>query len=183
MQSLHYDLRDLPETATLLNRASYSHFPIPGSICNSFITAPEPLQKIKLVSRSFPWCIDIAKSSGITLETLIRELHNFLWAPTNESEYWATSDEHRARMFTAYHNNCAAASVAPNSYIGYGGALEPSIRKVRAPNDPFRRIDWFLDHTILMGLEKDDDFVSIRINDPRLREDTWVVSLGPNSAY
>jgi hypothetical protein len=180
---LHYDLRDHAETASLLNRASHSHFPIPAHVCNSFITAPEPLKKIKLVSRSFPWCIDIAKSSGITLDTLIRELHSLLWASTNEGEYWATSDEHRARMHAAYYNNCAVASVPPNSYIGYGGVVEPSIRKIRPPCDPFRRIDWLLDRTILTGLEKDDEFISVRITDPKLREDTWVVSLGSNSAH
>jgi len=152
-------------------------------MCNSFITAPNALKKIKLISPLFPWCIDIVHNPGITLEILMQQLHESLWNVATDAEWWATTDEHRTRMHAVYHNNIAAASVAPNSHIGYGGVLEPPIRKARPPNDAIRRIDWLLDRTILKGLEKDDEFISIRVPDPKFREETWIVSLGSNSAY
>lgn len=113
----------------------------------------------------------------------MRELHKALWTPTSDGEYWATTDEHRTHMFMFYSNNCAATRLAPNSHVGYGGVQEPSIRKFRPPGDPLRRLDWLLERTILKGLEKDDDFIALRLNDPKLHDDTWVVSLGSNSAY
>lgn len=180
-QRLYYDVRDDPGTA-LLHTVGDPPYPLPLSTRTMPISAPEPLKSIKLISRMFPWSLDLQNDSGITLQDLLLSAHNFFFTKILEGEYWGTSDDVRARLNTAFHANCAATipSGGPNVTIGYGGAVPPKIGKPRSKDFGLIRVDWLLDHTIITGLEKDDTLAAYRYPFEKDRSRMWVLSLGPN---
>lgn len=182
-QSLYYDLRDEPETASLRSSGA-PNYPLPSSTRTMQITPPPtPFTSIKIISTLFPWSVDITNERGITLDDLLYQMHAHFWTTVTEGEYWATTDETRFRIQTAFYTNCAVTMPpgGPKSVIGYGGAMAAIIGKMRNKDHGVLRIDWLLDYTILTGLDQDDAFAARRFPHLKDRSHVWVVSLASNA--
>ncbi|KAF8331082.1 uncharacterized protein EI90DRAFT_3123822 [Cantharellus anzutake] len=201
---LTYDLRDVPYRA-ILHRAtptlsaSYPHqfqptsTLLPQTLRNAGLFSP-PVDSIWIISRHFPWCIHVTGSPYLVLDNLLTQLHEELWRFVQESEYWATTDEKRLEVAAACRSNCAsAAKIAPPTFT-YGASsdsLPESSTSLVARSltsrprdvvDGIRRIDWLVDQTVFVGLEKDDEFVALRVQDKERHPSTWVLTLASNAA-
>ena len=156
----------------------------------SAIIFSPPLDSIYVISRLFPWCIHITGSPQITLDNLLTQLHDELWKSVQENEYWATTEEMRTQVAVACHSNCAcAAKVAPATF-SYGVSssassssmvTQPLTFRPREVIEGIKRVDWLLDSTVLVGLEKDDEFIAARIQDKKRHPSAWVLTLASNA--
>ncbi|KAF8658237.1 hypothetical protein AX16_002014 [Volvariella volvacea WC 439] len=113
---------------------------------------------IRLISRSFPWTIDIQSPLPITCEGVWDAIHTALQAPIVESE-WALIS-----AFDTKHKDLLAKIIKKREEGG-----EPPLLK---------RIDYLGDATILKGLEKDEDYSrSMLLPGGKAIPETWVVKL------
>lgn len=211
LQKINYDLRNPPNKALVSN--SYSS----GSLSGSYVYGSElescqiacpPLKYIKLISRHDVWETIIENDSGITLKDVLEGLHRSLWHHLSLPEWWATTPAHRAQITEAYEQNCRnAAPPPPGLPYGYGGHTITSTdaRPRYREMEGVRRIDWLLENTVFVGLEKVDGLIAQRyfgagsrggggggggkkgdkdkapLPDPTA--DVWVVKLASNSPY
>jgi len=168
---LHFDLRDFPSRAFVNSGRSLqllSDSLLTASILNPATTS------IKVISKAFPWEIDVESADDntpVTLEDLISAVHACLDKQLTGSEWWIVTDDVRAKVSSQYSKNCDASSVGESRHRG-------EVEKPRHKNEGLRRIDWLLDNFVMKGLEKDDKFISTRIRDPKVRESTWVLVTG-----
>ena len=198
---LHYDLRDV-STRAILHRASLTlsaSYPhelqptrtlLPTALRSASLFSP-PLGSISVISRLFPWCIHITGSPQITLDDLLTQLHHELWKTVQENEYWATTEEMRAQIALACHSNCACAAKVASATFSYGSSsastssssivTQPLTSRPREVMEGIKRVDWLLDRTTLVGLEKDDEFIAARIQDKKRHPSIWVLTLASNA--
>ena len=173
-----YDLRDNPRQATL----ALPDFPgnpmqLNAHLRGAPITNLNP-KSIILISKAFPWLIEVKNNAGVTLNDVLHELHDCLSKIVLDTEYWAVSSEMRNRLGEAFHTNCNDSSPTPYQYGPQRAGL--SLSKPRSKESGLLRVDWLLKRHMFIGLEKDDEFIALRIADKKLHVDTWVPTLAPN---
>jgi len=113
---------------------------------------------MRLISKAFPWTIEIKSPTAITCELVWDALYAALQEHIADSEWGLIIGDKKER-----------------------GATEKAAKK-RAEVDSdkrLKRIDWLGDATSFKGLEKDDDFEKLRLlPGSEGCSDTWVVLFG-----
>jgi Family of unknown function (DUF6699) len=179
--TLIYDLRDYPRQATLVSPDSPENpMQLNSHLRGAPITNLSP-KSIILISRAFPWLIEVKNNSGVTLNDILNELHDCLSKAVLDTEYWAVSSEMRALLGQAFRVNC---DNSPSITYPYGPQpVGPSLSKPRSKEEGLLRMDWLLRRHVLIGLEKDDEFIALRIGEKKLHTDTWVLTLAPHRSF
>jgi len=163
---LIYDLRDFPEKALVNTRQAV---PLSEAHLDAPITSP-PTNQIKVISRAFPWEIDVESSSDnvpVTVADLIHAVHETLQKHITGSEWWIVTDQVREKVSAQYVKNCDRSSA--------GNPRRYEVEKPRDKSEGLRRVDWLLDHIVMTGLERDDTFAAQRFRDKETRSITWVL--------
>ncbi|KAF8507651.1 hypothetical protein BU17DRAFT_12748, partial [Hysterangium stoloniferum] len=105
-----------------------------------------PTRHMRLISEQLqiPWSIDIhsrhSKNANVAVQDFINELYSFLQIPVTREEWAAPPRDFREEVKRARERRCAAFvahRIKPNDF---------------QKKDPLRRIDFFLDMTIFVGL-------------------------------
>jgi len=116
-----------------------------------------PVHHIHLISKAFPWSIDIKSHTPITCEAVWDALYSALQEHVADSEWGMVMGERKIRE-----------------------NIEKTAKK-RGETDPdkaLKRIDWLGDSTIFRGLEKAEDFQKIRLlPGTDACSETWVVKM------
>jgi len=146
---LRYDVRTKPREAILASTYHANCFtPCLGS----------PTSHVRLISKAFPWTIDVKSSNGvITCEHIWDAIHAALQEPLADSE-WGIAVVDRDRR---------------------DAILKAAKKRGEKDNDVrLKRIDWLGDTTLFRGLEQDGEFEKERLL-PRNQgcPETWVVRL------
>ncbi|KAJ6480061.1 hypothetical protein DFH09DRAFT_951237 [Mycena vulgaris] len=150
---IRFDLREqahdgMTPTAYMLNR--------------HHIATASAATHVRLISRVFPWSIEILSNKPVTCEDVGIALYAALQQPISDSEWGAIVDAKELR-----------------------DKIEGAARR-RAESDGdarLKRIDWLGSDTVFSGLEKMEDFQEERLlpgADPCA--ETWVVKLVSSSA-
>ncbi|KAF7322050.1 hypothetical protein MKEN_00728000 [Mycena kentingensis (nom. inval.)] len=153
LSHIAYDVRCPPSTlrSSSDSELKFSHLDIP--FCSS---CP---RTIRLVSRDFPWSIDVRASdpwAAVTCQDVLRTLYEFLQAPLTDSDWGFCSDKIRRRMLRAWKRRHAR-------------ILDPG---------PLRRVDLLGGACKLQGFYRDEQFSRQRMflrREERERVDVWVV--------
>ncbi|KAF8149456.1 hypothetical protein B0H34DRAFT_733772 [Crassisporium funariophilum] len=147
---LRFDIRQKPSN-TILTSTYYSN--------RHAVALAKPTTHMRLVSKAFPWQIDIKSPANITCEDVWESLYMALQEPIADSE-WGFIIKDKKHKETV--ENAA---------------------KKRVESDPNadkrpKRIDYLGDNTLFRGLDKDDDFVKLRLlpHSPGCAE-TWMIKL------
>ncbi|KDQ18519.1 hypothetical protein BOTBODRAFT_28901 [Botryobasidium botryosum FD-172 SS1] len=113
-----------------------------------------------IISRAFPWGIKVAgSSSGVTCDDVLDAVHAALQKPITPSEWWIATPEQRKKVVAAFESNCSAE------------------KSGRERKNGILRVDWLCDHTLILGLEKDKEFIGERVREEKVAKDTWVLAL------
>ncbi|KAF8971249.1 hypothetical protein BDZ97DRAFT_1788536 [Flammula alnicola] len=118
-----------------------------------------PTKHIRLISKAFPWSIDIVSEANITCEDVWKSLWHGLQQNLADSE-WGYVIRDKGQLET----------------------IEASVKK-RVEADPHtdkhpKRIDCLGDMTLFRGLEKDDNYAQLRLLPLSKKcDETWVVKL------
>ncbi|KAF8800167.1 hypothetical protein BYT27DRAFT_7118072 [Phlegmacium glaucopus] len=147
---LRFDVKQKP-SATLLASTYYAN--------RHNVALATPTRHMRLVSKSFPWQIDIMTPTNVTCEDVWESLYTGLQLPIVDSEWGFIIKDAKQKE-----------------------AMEAAMRK-RIEADPNadkrpKRIDYLGNMTLFKGLEKDDNFVKLRVmpHSPGCTE-TWVIKL------
>jgi hypothetical protein len=152
---VRFDARNKPEAS------------VPTAIFDASRLTPAssvPIYTMRILSRSFPWTIDIVSGSGpgpaspITCAAVWQAIYAALQEPIEDSEWGlALGDRGRREI------------------------IEQAAAKRRVEDGDtdkkLKRIDWLGDATIFKGLDRDDDFAKRRLlpgSTPCV--DTWIVT-------
>ncbi|KAF8199793.1 hypothetical protein K438DRAFT_1822538 [Mycena galopus ATCC 62051] len=113
---------------------------------------------IRLISKAFPWTIDIVSKAPVTIEAVWDALHIGLQQPILDSEWGFIIGDKKLRE-----------------------SIEKAAKKrADSDNEPgLKRIDWLGGNTIFKGLDRIEDFAELRLlpgTEPCT--ETWVVKLG-----
>ncbi|KAF9483156.1 hypothetical protein BDN70DRAFT_874198 [Pholiota conissans] len=147
---IRFDIRQRPAKAII---------PQAFQTTRSEFAMAAPTRHIRLISKAFPWSIDIISEANITCEDIWRGLHNGLQINLVDSE-WGFLMREKGQLET----------------------IENSVKKrlaadTKADKRP-KRIDILGDMTLFRGLEKDDEFAKLRLLPmERKCDETWVVKL------
>ncbi|KAJ7272091.1 hypothetical protein B0H12DRAFT_678347 [Mycena haematopus] len=113
---------------------------------------------VRLISKAFPWSIDIMSNAPVTVEAIWDALHAALQQHIADSEWGFIIGDRKLRE-----------------------SIEKAAKK-RAESDndqKLKRIDWLGGNTIFKGLDRMDDFAELRLlNGIEPCNETWVVKLG-----
>jgi len=147
---LRFDVKQKP-SATLLASTYYANR-------HNFALAT-PSRHMRLISKSFPWQIDIMTPTNVTCEDVWESLYAALQHPIVDSEWGFIIKDAKQKE-----------------------AMEAAMKK-RIEGDPNadkrpKRIDFLGNITLFKGLGKDDDFIKLRVmpHSPTCAE-TWVIKL------
>jgi len=114
---------------------------------------------MRLISRSFPWTIDIDSNAPITVGDVWDAMHLALQEPIVDSEWGfiARDDKLKSMVEIAMKKRVAADPMAD-----------------KRP----KRIDMLGDATLFRGLEKDDEYAkSMLLPTAKAWSETWVIKL------
>ena len=118
-----------------------------------------PTRHMRLISKSFPWQIDIVTPTNVTCEDVWESLYAALQQPIVDSEWGFIIKDAKQKA-----------------------AMEAETKK-RTEGDPNadkrpKRIDYLGNTTLFKGLGKDDEFIKLRLmpQSPTCAE-TWVIKL------
>ncbi|KAI0078975.1 hypothetical protein K474DRAFT_1592861 [Panus rudis PR-1116 ss-1] len=104
------------------------------------------ITSLKLISRSFPWVIDVKASNlenGVTCGDVIEEIHRFMYVRVSRRQYsQASANQQRALTNSYYHNRSTEPDVP-------GGTMPEGIL----------RVDWLGLDVFYGGVRQDDRFV------------------------
>ena len=148
--SLRFDLKQKP-SSSIVSSTYFAHHPS--------VAFSKPTHRMRLISRSFPWAIDINSGGQLTVGDVLEAMHAGLQEFIVESE-WG---------FIVRHHRCKE-------------TVEHAM-KVRVAEDPTadkrpKRIDYLGDATLFRGLEKDDDFAkAVVLPGAKIWTETWVIKL------
>lgn len=168
---LIYDLRDFPE------KAAVNVKPRPVALSDAHLDAPltsPPTSAIKVISKEFPWEIDVEsadENTPVTIADLINAVHEALQKHITSSEWWIVTDKVREQVTGHYVKNCERSSA--------GNPRKYEVEKPREKNEGLRRVDWLGDAVVMIGLEKDDAFAAQRFRDKETRAITWRLITSP----
>ncbi|KAF9526912.1 hypothetical protein CPB83DRAFT_857195 [Crepidotus variabilis] len=147
---LRFDLKMKPSLA-IMTSVYYSHRPM--------IVFAKQTQKMRLISKSFPWTIDIESLSPVTVEDVWEAMYGALQQPIMESEWGFIVRDGKKRK-----------------------EIEGTMKKrlTADPNTDKRalRIDYLGETTLFRGMEKDDEFAKAALL-PGAKSwlETWVIKL------
>jgi hypothetical protein len=146
---LRYDVRNMPKDAILSTTYNTN--------CQTPCLAT-PTSHIRLISKSFPWTIDVKSANGsITFEHLLDAIYYGLQEPLADSEWgMAVADKDQRETI-----------------------LKAAKKREEKDKDKrLKRIDWLGENILFKGLEQDGDFEKLRLL-PRAQgcPETWVVRL------
>ncbi|KII92633.1 hypothetical protein PLICRDRAFT_479011 [Plicaturopsis crispa FD-325 SS-3] len=163
---IRFDVRARPhESIPRLEYAQTAHQPATATATAS------PTTSMRLISRAFPWAIDIKLPAGVvTCEIVWAAVHDALLAPVADSEW-----------------GCLCMGMG----AGMGGkegkerreAVEKAAkaREKRDGEKRMRRVDFLGGETVFRGLERDAEFEKARLRgglgNVEIAE-TWVVKMG-----
>lgn len=183
---LVYDLRYPPDSLYFAPSSPYAGR---GSEFLQVPLTPTRPKQVRLISRDFPWAIDIspepgAKEQVVTCLGVLSALHAALQRPLSDTEWGiATEDKHaslirardrRLNMKSALRgspNSRARTTTKPKVRFALDGDARPVQREPL-----ILRVDWLGSRVAFGGLFKDDAFAKRRVI-PGAREpsETWVV--------
>jgi len=145
---LRFDVKQKPST-TLLASTFYANR-------HNFALAA-PTRHMRLISKSFPWQIDIMTQTNVTCEDVWESLYVALQQPIVDSEWGFIIKDAKQRE---------AMEVAMKKRIEGDADKRP------------KRIDYLGNVTLFRGLGRDDDLVKLRLmpHSPPCAE-TWVIKL------
>jgi len=116
-----------------------------------------PVTHMRLISKAFPWSIDVKSTSYVSCEAIWDALHNALQEPIVDSEW---------------------GMIVGNKDLKE--SVEKAAKKREKERDKrYKRIDWLGQATMFKGLDKDEEFEKQRLlpgSEPC--PDTWVVQFG-----
>lgn len=147
---LRFDVKQKP-SAALLASTYYANR-------HTFALAA-PTRHMRLISKSFPWQIDIVTPTNVTCEDVWESLYAALQEPIVDSEWgFIIKDTTHKKAMEAATNK----------------RIEGDPNSDKRP----KRIDYLGNTTLFKGLTKDDDFVKLRLlpHSPGCTE-TWVIKL------
>ncbi|TFK67373.1 hypothetical protein BDN72DRAFT_871310 [Pluteus cervinus] len=172
---LQLDIRKDPRTE--VNSSVYFHNRHSPAVASS---SPQ----IRLISKSFPWTIDIMSPVPITCEMVWDALYNGLQHNIVDSEWGlivSTDKKHKdmvlkyAKRREGFGGGTGNIGVTPGNGNATGnggtngGAEGPKV---------YKRIDYLGDGTMFRGLEKDEEYESLRgMPDLKPVVETWVVKM------
>lgn len=145
--TLVFDVRDSPRAAL----SEYGRFA-------GYSLFPEPVRDLRLVSRDFPWPIEI-RNEVVMCGTVWERLHASLKKPLTEAE-WALVCLDREKK--------RAVEQAMRRRVERGAGEE---------NVPLR-VDYLGENTLFMGLEKDEAYVESVLLPGKRKVETWVIKMG-----
>jgi hypothetical protein len=146
---LRYDVRSLPKDAIV----SSMYLPTCYTPCLETHTS-----HIRLISKAFPWTIDVKSPQGtVTCELIWDAIYHGLQEPLADSEWGAAvvDKERREIILKA-----------------------AKAREAKDKDKRLKRIDWLGGTTVFGGLERDGDFEKLRLL-PGVQTcpETWVLQL------
>lgn len=147
---LRFDLKEKP-SQSIIASTYYAHRP-----SHVFI---KPTQRMRLISKSFPWTIDIDSNAPITVGDVWDAMHVALQQHIVESEWGFICRDEKLKK-----------------------TVENAM-KARIASDPMadkrpKRIDLLGDATLFRGLEKDDDYTkAMLLPTAKAWSETWVIKL------
>ncbi|KAG6826533.1 hypothetical protein H0H93_016432 [Arthromyces matolae] len=152
MTRLQWDVRYKPDSIHASTYFQYRHA----------IATQKSAKKLKIISKVFPWSIDIDSHVPISAEMVWEAIYQGLQVPIADSEWGMLLMMKKAQK----------------------EALEKAAKKrmEEHPEDkePLRRVDFLGDATKFKGLDRDEEFVKQRaLPGSGVFNDTWVVSLKP----
>lgn len=148
---------DSPAVAwNILYPGSYARRPDDPSGESWFIARAEPatfprMSGIRIISRAFPWMIDIkseAAGKAITCRDVLDQLHNYLGTLLSPLEMDDVTLEHRSAMSAAYRAS-RSHQIVSQEYKDSPG---------------MRKIDWLCKTTVFEGIEEDKDYIVDRLS-------------------
>ncbi|KAG5639031.1 hypothetical protein H0H81_007644 [Sphagnurus paluster] len=145
---LVYDLRKPPQE---INGTTY--------LSSRYVSATETgAKQFRIISKAFPWTIDIDSPVAVTCEAVWEALHYALQEPIVDSEWGLILSIKKQREVIEK-------------------AAKKRMDANRADEVKLRRIDYLGEATMFRGLDKDDDFDKARLL-PGAKgcTETWVVS-------
>ena len=114
---------------------------------------------MRIVSKAFPWQIDIVSPGNVTCEDVWNSLWSALQQPIEDSEWGFLIREKKSKEIV-------------DAAVRRRLELDPA--SDRRP----KRIDYLGNMTLFRGLEKDDEFAKLRqLPYSKNCEETWVVRL------
>lgn len=148
--TLRFDLKQKP-SISIVPSTYFAHHP---SVAFSRST-----HRMRLISKSFPWAIDINSGGQLTVGDVLEAMHAGLQESIVESEWGFIVRDNKSKE-----------------------TIENAM-KVRVAADPTadkrpKRIDFLGDATLFRGLEKDDDFAkAVVLPGAKLWTETWIIKL------
>ncbi|KAF9539937.1 hypothetical protein CPC08DRAFT_717381 [Agrocybe pediades] len=114
---------------------------------------------MRIISKSFPWQIDIVTHINVTVEDVWMSVYNALQQPIADSEWGFIIKEKDAKE-------------------NVEKAMKKRLDADRNAEKVARRIDYLGDCTLFRGLEKDDEYAKKRLLPFSQKcEETWVIKL------
>jgi len=121
---------------------------------------------MNIVCKLLPWVIDVRNPDGVTCEDVLKAIHTTLLEAITSPEWWIARKSQREKVQEAYRVNCKDGDTKRNV------------------KDGIKRVDWLLDETWVLGLDKDQEFIDDRVYDKKLHPITWVLIMcaGPGES-
>ncbi|KAG6891562.1 hypothetical protein C0992_003589 [Termitomyces sp. T32_za158] len=146
---LQWDVRDAPPSIHPTTFYQHRHT----------IATQNSVKKLRIISKAFPWTIEIESPDPITCEMVWEGLYQGLQQPMQDSEWGMLCSMKK----------------------GQREAVEKAAKKRRELNQedgqPLKRIDYLGEATMFAGLDRDEEFVKLRLFPGSTGvPDTWVVS-------
>lgn len=117
-----------------------------------------PVMHMRLISKHFPWSIDIVTQTPITCEAVWDAMHAALQEHLADSEWGCIASDKRQKE-----------------------TIEKAAEKRQEsePETRVKRIDWLGQNTVFKGLEKNEDFEKARLMPgSKPCPETWLIRLG-----
>jgi hypothetical protein len=150
---LRYNLRKKPRTEIFTSQY-YAYL--------QFAATTTYATQMRLISKAFPWSVDIKTTPYITCEKVWEALHLALHEEVEDSEWGliVTDEDSRRRVLKAARKR-------------WDGSKESGPHVLK-------RIDFLGERTVFVGLEKNEEFEKERQlpGEPLGSAETWVVKLG-----
>jgi len=139
--------------------------PVSGILGSTFVSSrhqfalAQPTQHIRLMSKAFPWQIELVTPVNTTCEDIWTAVYNCLQQVIEDSEWGFISQDKRIRETIEK-------------------ASKKRMERDNSADPRPRRVDYLGEATMFKGLEKDDDFAKVRLypGHQPLAE-TWVIKL------
>lgn len=148
--TLRFDLK-LKPSVSIYSSTYFTHHPT--------LAFSKPIQRMRLISKSFPWTIDINAGGQITVGDVLEAMYAGLQEFIVESEWGFIARDKKMKE-----------------------TVEKAM-KARVASDPMadkrpKRIDYLGDATLFRGLEKDDEFATaMLLPSAKFWAETWVIKV------